>query len=144
PPHPHPDPNTTTQTGEDSIKERTHVNENGDESFKVDDRGHIIGDQFGGSWDLDNVIAQNGRLNEAGGAWHNMEDGWAKKISDFRDPEKGNKFKRYGEPIRDVDIRIEYDDNKRPTGFKVSWIELDDNGEEVLQSRKFRNTESGV
>ncbi len=38
-----------------------------------DDGGHLIGTQFHGSGDIDNLIAQNKQINRSGGEWYNME-----------------------------------------------------------------------
>ncbi|WP_370453230.1 DNA/RNA non-specific endonuclease [Oceanobacillus sp. CFH 90083] len=34
-----------------------------------DDGGHLIGTQFNGPGDIDNLVAQNSQFNRAGGEW---------------------------------------------------------------------------
>ena len=49
-----------------------------------DDGGHLIGTQFHGSGDIDNLVAQNKQINRSGGEWYNMEKEWANALSEFR------------------------------------------------------------
>ena len=48
----------------------------------LDDGGHLIGTQFNGPGDLDNVIAMNREINRPGGAWYNMEQEWASALKE--------------------------------------------------------------
>ncbi len=48
----------------------------------LDDGGHLIGTQFNGPGDLDNVIAMNREINRSGGAWYNMEQEWANALKE--------------------------------------------------------------
>ena len=45
-----------------------------------DDGGHLIGTQFHGSGDIDNLVAQNKQINRSGGEWYNMEKEWANAL----------------------------------------------------------------
>ncbi|MEK4343412.1 DNA/RNA non-specific endonuclease [Paenibacillus sp. FSL P4-0184] len=45
-----------------------------------DDGGHLIGSQFKGSGDIDNLVPMNSQINEAGGKWHQMEQEWASAL----------------------------------------------------------------
>ncbi|MEK3752369.1 DNA/RNA non-specific endonuclease [Paenibacillus sp. FSL E2-8871] len=45
-----------------------------------DDGGHLIGRQFKGSGDIDNLVPMNSQINEAGGKWHQMEQEWASAL----------------------------------------------------------------
>ncbi|WP_226383722.1 DNA/RNA non-specific endonuclease, partial [Paenibacillus massiliensis] len=45
-----------------------------------DDGGHLIGSQFKGSGDIDNLVPMNSQINEAGGKWHQMEKEWASAL----------------------------------------------------------------
>lgn len=47
---------------------------------KTDDGGHLIASQFGGSGDLDNLVAMSSNINRAGGKWYNMEKEWANAV----------------------------------------------------------------
>ncbi|WP_332651490.1 DNA/RNA non-specific endonuclease, partial [Lysinibacillus sp. 54212] len=46
-----------------------------------DDGGHLIGSQFKGSGDIDNLVPMNSQINEAGGKWHQMEQEWASALA---------------------------------------------------------------
>ena len=48
----------------------------------LDDGGHLIGTQFNGPGDLDNVIAMNREINRSGGTWYNMEEEWASALKE--------------------------------------------------------------
>ena len=77
---------------------------------KTDDGGHLIASQFGGSGDLDNLVAMSSNTNRANGEWYNMEKEWA------------NAVKNNNSTV-EVDIQPYYEgDSQRPTGFKVTYI----------------------
>lgn len=42
----------------------------------------MIGTQFNGSGDLDNLVAMNRDINRSGGEWFNMEKEWAKVLKE--------------------------------------------------------------
>ena len=42
----------------------------------------MIGAQFNGSGDLDNLVAMNRDINRSGGAWFEMEQQWAKALKE--------------------------------------------------------------
>ncbi|MGG2066315.1 DNA/RNA non-specific endonuclease [Bacillus sp. S14(2024)] len=48
-----------------------------------DDGGHLIGTQFHGSGDIDNLVAQNKQINRSGGEWYSMEKEWANALSEI-------------------------------------------------------------
>ncbi|WP_242142807.1 MULTISPECIES: DNA/RNA non-specific endonuclease [unclassified Bacillus cereus group] len=48
-----------------------------------DDGGHLIGTQFHGSGDIDNLVAQNKQVNRSGGEWYSMEKEWANALSEI-------------------------------------------------------------
>lgn len=76
----------------------------------LDDGGHLIGTQFNGPGDLDNVIAMNREINRSGGAWYNMEQEWASALKEV--------------PPRKVmvDIKPVYSGKSlRPDSFKVIY-----------------------
>lgn len=86
----------------DSIKTVGH----GD-AKKTDDRGHIIGDQLNGSPGMENLVAQDAKINQ--GAYKNLEDRIAKAVTEGHD----------------VDIKVEpiYGDklSYRPTEIKYTY-----------------------
>ncbi|MBO5151630.1 MAG: DNA/RNA non-specific endonuclease [Oscillospiraceae bacterium] len=87
-------------------EERLPHDINTPEKKDTDHAGHIIGDQFGGSPKLDNLVSQDAKLNMT--EWKAMENTWAEAIKD-------------GKQVS-VDIKINYDgDSKRPSSFDVSY-----------------------
>ena len=76
----------------------------------LDDGGHLIGTQFNGSGDLDNLVAMNRDINRSGGEWFNMEKDWAKAIKET--------------PPKKVTVNIEpiyLGKSLRPDRFKVMY-----------------------
>ncbi|MGX7417238.1 DNA/RNA non-specific endonuclease [Carnobacterium gallinarum] len=49
----------------------------GSDRLAYDDGGHLIGSQFNGSGQFDNLLPQNSKINRVGGEWYNMEKTWA-------------------------------------------------------------------
>ncbi|MBC6129368.1 hypothetical protein HCA00_11180 [Listeria booriae] len=47
-----------------------------------DDGGHLIGSQFNGPGDIDNLVAQNKQINRSGGEWYSMEQEWARALKE--------------------------------------------------------------
>ncbi|MBU8724244.1 MULTISPECIES: T7SS effector LXG polymorphic toxin [Bacillus] len=75
-----------------------------------DDGGHLIGSQFRGSGELDNLVAQNSQINRSGGEWYKMETEWAAALKE--------------EPPRKVSVRIRpkyLGDSLRPDSFEVIY-----------------------
>ncbi|HDV8362870.1 TPA: DNA/RNA non-specific endonuclease [Bacillus cereus] len=75
-----------------------------------DDGGHLIGTQFHGSGDIDNLIAQNRQINRSGGEWYNMEQEWANALG--------------GKPPKKVTVKIEpvyLGSSLRPNLFKIKY-----------------------
>ena len=76
----------------------------------LDDGGHLIGTQFNGSGDLDNLVAMNRDINRSGGEWFNMEKDWVKALKET--------------PPKKVTVNIEpkYSGKSlRPDRFKVMY-----------------------
>ncbi|XUT71133.1 DNA/RNA non-specific endonuclease [Bacillus thuringiensis] len=75
-----------------------------------DDGGHLIGTQFHGSRDIDNLIAQNRQINRSGREWYNMEQEWANALG--------------GKPPKKVTVKIEpvySGQSMRPNSFMVEY-----------------------
>lgn len=90
------------------------------EKQKGDDAGHLIGDRFGGSPDIDNLVSQEATVNR--GEYKKMEDEWAEAVA------KGEKVQ--------VNIEVKYeDDKKRPSEIDVQYKIGDNDWEE----RRFKN-----
>ena len=80
----------------------------------IDDGGHLIGNRFYGSGDIDNLIPQNSKVNRSGGEWYEMEKEWADICE-----KKGRKKGRV-----EVSIKPIYtDDTGRPSKIEVIyWV----------------------
>ncbi|PPF60995.1 hypothetical protein C5C18_15045 [Rathayibacter tritici] len=77
----------------------------------TDDAGHLIADVFDGSPELDNLVSQATALNRgAGSEWTEMERAWRKALT--KEPPSA---------VTDIEIKVLYDVNKRPTGFDVKY-----------------------
>lgn len=75
-----------------------------------DDGGHLIGSQFRGSEDIDNLVAQNSQINRSGGEWYKMEKVWANALKEV--------------PPKKVSIEIELvykGDSLRPSSFEIFY-----------------------
>ncbi|MGI2776079.1 DNA/RNA non-specific endonuclease [Bacillus cytotoxicus] len=75
-----------------------------------DDGGHLIGTQFHGSGDIDNLIAQNRQINRSGGEWYKMETVWANALKEI--------------PPKKVSVKIEpvyIGDSLRPNYFEIVY-----------------------
>ncbi|WP_407701308.1 DNA/RNA non-specific endonuclease [Virgibacillus dakarensis] len=75
-----------------------------------DDGGHLIGSQFHGSGDIDNLVAQNSQINRSGGEWYKMETEWANALKEI--------------PPKKVFVKIKpiYSGHSlRPDSFKVVY-----------------------
>ena len=81
------------------------------EGESKDDGGHLIARRFGGSAEIDNIIAQDSKLNR--GEYKKMEDDWQKRLEE-KDEHGGNKYDV------EVDIRCKYNDVKEDTHKKDS------------------------
>ena len=73
---------------------------------KGDHAGHLFGDRFGGSPELDNLVSQASSVNQS--EFKKFENNWAKQL------EAGKSV--------DVDIEVHYGDGPRPTGFTVTEV----------------------
>ncbi|MBC1226882.1 DNA/RNA non-specific endonuclease [Listeria booriae] len=75
-----------------------------------DDGGHLIGSQFNGPGDIDNLVAQNSQINRSGGEWYRMEQEWASALKET--------------PPRKVTVKINpfySGESLRPDAFKISY-----------------------
>lgn len=72
----------------------------------TDDRGHLIGDQFDGTNGLENIVAQDSKINR--GAYHDFENELAKEVAD-------------GKTVF-ADVRPYYStDSRRPDAIGVTY-----------------------
>ncbi|MDQ0216296.1 putative ribonuclease toxin of YeeF-YezG toxin-antitoxin module [Oikeobacillus pervagus] len=86
------------------------ANVGGRDRLPDDDGGHLIGAQFNGPPDIDNLVPQNSQINRRGGVWYEMETEWANALKEV--PPK--KVSVSNEPI--------YSNNSmRPDSFMVEY-----------------------
>ncbi|WP_233879555.1 DNA/RNA non-specific endonuclease [Virgibacillus halodenitrificans] len=86
------------------------ANVGGKDRLPDDDGGHLIGAQFNGPLDIDNLVPQNSQINRRGGVWYEMENEWAKALKEV--------------PPKKVSVNIEpiYSNNSmRPDSFMVEF-----------------------
>lgn len=75
--------------------------------LKGDHAGHLFGDRFGGSPELDNLVSQAQKVNSS--EYKVLENKWANALKE-------------GKPVN-VDIKINYDNGAvRPSSFEVKYI----------------------
>ncbi|MBY0117391.1 DNA/RNA non-specific endonuclease [Paenibacillus xylanexedens] len=75
-----------------------------------DDGGHLIGAQFKGPKDIDNLVPQNSQINRSGGKWYEMETEWANALNEV--------------PPKKVTVKIEpvySGSSMRPHSFEVTY-----------------------
>ncbi|MHB1316159.1 MAG: DNA/RNA non-specific endonuclease, partial [Christensenellales bacterium] len=85
---------------------RLSHNPNTPGKLEKDHAGHLIGDRFGGSPELDNLISQSSGVNQS--QYKKIENQWAKAIKE-------------GKQVK-VDVEILYEgDSMRPTGFNIQY-----------------------
>ncbi|MGC5775256.1 DNA/RNA non-specific endonuclease [Paenibacillus pabuli] len=75
-----------------------------------DDGGHLIGAQFKGPKDIDNLVPQNSQINRSGGVWYEMETEWANALNEV--------------PPKKVTVKIEpiySGSTMRPDSFKITY-----------------------
>ncbi|TDB51163.1 ubiquinone biosynthesis methyltransferase UbiE [Bacillus sp. CBEL-1] len=86
------------------------ANVGGRDRLPDDDGGHLIGAQFNGPPDIDNLVPQNSQINRRGGVWYEMETEWANALKEV--------------PPKKVSVSIEpiYSNNSmRPDSFMVEY-----------------------
>ncbi|MEK4404719.1 DNA/RNA non-specific endonuclease [Sporosarcina sp. FSL K6-6792] len=86
------------------------ANVGGKDRLPDDDGGHLIGAQFNGPPDIDNLVPQNSQINRRGGVWYEMETEWANALKEI--------------PPKKVSISIDpiYSNNSmRPDSFMVEY-----------------------
>ena len=90
------------------------ANIGGKDRLPDDDGGHLIGAQFNGPPDIDNLVPQNSQINRRGGVWYEMETEWANALKEI--------------PPKKVSVSIDpiYSNNSmRPDSFMVQY-EIED------------------
>ena len=96
----------------------TH-NPNTPDKLEGDHSGHIFGDRFGGSPELDNLVSQSSNVNLS--SFKKIENKWAKAISN-------------NEKVQ-VEIKIKYNDkSKRPSSFEINYKIGDEKYTEIIKN----------
>lgn len=90
-------------------KGRLKHNQNSLDKLEGDHAGHLIGDLFGGSPELDNIVSQASHVNQSD--FLRIEKRWKKVLDE-------------GGSITNVNIHVEYPPgSKRPSKFIIKYIE---------------------
>ncbi len=81
----------------------------GGDRLEKDEGGHLFGRRFGGSGEIDNLVAQDGHLNRT--EYKAMEDHFEEKLKEKDE----NGEQKYDVNVK---IRVEYNDEREGTGSK--------------------------
>ena len=85
----------------------------GEDRLPDDDGGHLIARMFGGSKDIDNLVAQSKFINrpfKEKGHWYKLEKLWEKAI-------------KSGKSVDSIKVEVKYTGNsQRPTEFLVQYL----------------------
>ena len=71
-----------------------------------DHAGHIAGDRFGGSPELDNIVSQSQNVNLS--QYKKIENQWAKAISEGKEVTVNIDIKYDGDGFRPIEFNVEY------------------------------------
>ena len=84
------------------------LNYNSDSLGKIegDHAGHIAGDRFGGSPELDNIVSQSQNVNLS--QYKKIENQWAKAISEGKEVTVNIDIKYDGDGFRPIEFNVEY------------------------------------
>ena len=84
------------------------LNYNSDSLGKIegDHAGHIEGDRFGGSPELDNIVSQSQNVNLS--QYKKIENQWAKAISEGKEVTVNIDIKYDGDGFRPIEFNVEY------------------------------------
>lgn len=84
----------------------------GEDRLPDDDGGHLIARMFGGSKDIDNLVAQSKFINrpfKENGEWYNIEKEWQEFLNSVKE-------------VKNIKMEVKYSGNsKRPTEFLVEY-----------------------
>lgn len=87
-------------------KGRLKHNSNTPGKIKGDHAGHLAGDRFGGSPNLDNIVSQSQNVNLS--QYKKLENKWAKAIKEGKEVTVKVNIKYAGEGLRPVQFDVEY------------------------------------
>lgn len=122
--------NLILEKGERNLYAQSHVG--GEDRLSDDDGGHLIGTQFHGSGDIDNLLPQNSKVNRSGGEWYKMETEWKNALIGKKEPFDEN-------PPNSVEVSINVvfpEDSSRPEKYIVNYVVRDKDGNEISEVKK--------
>lgn len=85
---------------------RLNYNSNSPGKIEGDHAGHLAGDRFGGSPELDNIVSQSQNVNLS--QYKKTENQWAKAISEGKEVTVNVDIKYDGDGLRPIEFNVEY------------------------------------
>ena len=85
---------------------RLNYNSNSPGKIEGDHAGHLAGDRFGGSPELDNIVSQSQNVNLS--QYKKIENQWAKAISEGKEVTVNVDIKYDGDGLRPIEFNVEY------------------------------------
>ena len=85
---------------------RLNYNSNSPGKIEGDHAGHLAGDRFGGSPELDNIVSQSQNVNLS--QYKKIENQWAKAISEGKEVTVNVDIKYDGDSLRPIEFNVEY------------------------------------
>ena len=85
---------------------RLNHNPNTPGKIEGDHAGHLAGDRFGGSPELDNIVSQSQNVNLS--QYKKIENQWAKAISEGKEVTVNVNIKYDGDGLRPIEFNVEY------------------------------------
>ncbi len=108
-------------TGYKSIKDSLNDIGKGDENEKTDDKGHLVGDQFGGINRLENAVAQDATINRVD--YKRLEDRLADRVKN-------------GDDVRVLIEPVYEGDSNRPAAISFTYSINGDVSIQIFPNRK--------
>jgi predicted ribonuclease toxin of YeeF-YezG toxin-antitoxin module len=97
---------TKERKNDDGTVDRLPHNSDTPGKQERDDAGHLIGDRFGGSPDIDNLVSQLWEVNR--GEYKKMENEWADAIDRGEKVQEKTEVKYDGDSERPSEINVNY------------------------------------
>ena len=85
---------------------RLNYNSNSPGKIEGDHAGHLAGDRFGGSPELDNIVSQSQNVNLS--QYKKIENQWANAISEGKEVTVNVDIKYDGDGLRPIEFNVEY------------------------------------
>lgn len=100
-----------------------------------DDYGHLIADEFCGSYEIDNAVPMDKNVNRRGGAYRTLEEKLEKKLNNKKH------VQLQGEIIYDSTANPLSPESKRPKSFKIKYCNKTKN-KKIYKACKIDNIKS--